>query len=269
MKPAVDQRRPQDDAIDLSLRTYLRHFVHDFLGLRGRLWRSLRTLLLEPGVLEQAALQPGELERHRLIHPARLYLLVNLLFFVLVPWFNTDIGTIWSMDGEALATLHPAYPALVEGQAAELGLDRATYMLLFDQRTGSSQGAFVVVMLPLFALLLWLMLRTRRRFFVEHLLLATTAFTVFLLLLMVLGVVGRLAIAIGGGSGAVGTAMAVALAVWTLALCLWLHRALRRYYRLARWSASLVAGPVFIAFLAPLFVYMHVLFWTAWLALAA
>lgn len=257
---------------DRSVLAFLRRFSGDFLRFDGRGLSSLRSLVLRPGLLESAVLDgaahgvTGE-DPLRPVHPVRLYLAVNLLFFLALPWLNTEYGTIWSMDAQALATLHPVYQNFQAEQAARLGLSQPQYDTWFDLQTLSAQGAFVALMIPISASWLWLFFHRRRRYFVDHLMLATSSFTVFLLWLIALGVFARIVIAIAGASSAAATTMALALLAWFAAQTLWFYGALRRFYDLSRGIALLLAVPVFVTFLSSFYVYMHVLFWSSWLTL--
>ncbi len=58
--------------------------VRDTLDIDGRALRTLRTLLLEPGVLTSDFLAG---RRRRYTPPFRMYLIISVLFFVCVAWF--------------------------------------------------------------------------------------------------------------------------------------------------------------------------------------
>ena len=91
---------------------FLKEAFKEFFGVDGRLWVSLKILLLKPGRLTTAYLQG---QRVRYIRPLRMYLIASILFFFLLSMidpvrqvdFGDDLATADSTItvGEYLETL--------------------------------------------------------------------------------------------------------------------------------------------------------------------
>ena len=101
---------------DQPLRTPVHRFVIDtlaeYLGLDGRLWPTLRLLIIRPGRLTQAYIRG---QRERYIRPLRIYLTASVLFFLVLSLADplgsirqlTDQGTI-SPDSTVIASQYRA-----------------------------------------------------------------------------------------------------------------------------------------------------------------
>jgi hypothetical protein len=153
----------------------------------GRLWGSLRALVLQPGVLT-ADWVAGR--RRRRLEPVVLFLLCNAVFFLLQPviGWNT-LTTDWEshLSGQlysewAREWFLPLMPREMEALEA--------YVVAFNAHASTHANGLVIVMAPLFALASWLLFVPQRREFSVHLVFALH-FVAFWLLWMTasLGVV--------------------------------------------------------------------------------
>lgn len=64
-----------------TLREFLHEFIGHYVALEGTLWRTLRSLLLQPGHLTREYLDG---RRRRYLPPLRLYLSASFIFFLVV-----------------------------------------------------------------------------------------------------------------------------------------------------------------------------------------
>ena len=249
-----------EETPDLSLARFARELSGNLLHWDGRLWSSLRELFLQPGQAAKGVVAGGE-DRER-IHPVRLYLVVNLLFFFVLPFLNNEQFTLMRNDLEILAQMVPAYGDVLAGEARRAGVTDADYRLELDAWIASHQGAFVAVMLPVLALLLWIFFGRRRRFAVEHLLLATSYYTVFLLSLLFVGFVGRVATALDD--------LRILLSAplpWFLWLGWWMWSGQRRFYDVGKLHSLVVLPVTYVGSLMAFMAYTQALFWAGILAL--
>lgn len=119
---------------DQPLRTPVHRFVvntlAEYLGLDGRLWPTLRLLIVRPGRLTQAYIRG---QRERYIRPLRIYLTASVLFFLVLSLADplgsirqlADQGTI-SPDSTVLASQYLAQlDSLVAVEVAEDSTQRA------------------------------------------------------------------------------------------------------------------------------------------------
>ena len=114
--------------------------LRELLDIDGRVARTLRALLTQPGVLTSAFLAG---QRRRYTSPVRLYLVISLLFFVLAAWL-AGRGVLLE-EGQTLET-----------DAAEQARLISNYL-----------PRLMFVLLPVFALLL--KAAFRRRLYFDHL----------------------------------------------------------------------------------------------------
>jgi hypothetical protein len=232
-------------------------------GTDRRLARTVRSLLLDAGDLPRRHLE-GE---NGLLHPIRTYLLINFVFFLLVPLVNTEQGTVWNITGPIVTEMPPdTTPLLMREQrrrAAEAnGPSEVVFQALFDERVRSLQGAFVFSMIPLLALVLYLCLFRVRPYLADHLLFATSLLTWYLLILLLFGLVVRLVMLAIPEGAEFGAAMRLISLFFVLAMVgIW--RAVRTFYGLGWFKACLLAPVAMAAFLAATMLYGKGLFFYA------
>ncbi len=246
---------------DLTFGRFVRGVTGSLFQVDSRLWRSIRALLLRPGTLSRSVLEHPD----SLVHPVRIYLVVNLVFFFVVPFLNTDIGTIWNTSAATFETIGP-YEGLIEQKLATSSLPESAARALYDVQVRSAQGAFVAVMIPLIGLPLFALLRGRRRFLAEHLLFATAACSVFLAALLAFGVPARLVQETSWSASGrtmitfILTTAAIVLSYFTW----WLYRGNRTFYGLSRYMSVVFVVLEWVFLQAAFFAYMHVLFWATY-----
>jgi len=227
--------------------------------LDGRFLRSLRALVFQPGQLSRDYLDG---RRRHWMSPMALFLLANVLYFVMpfgVTDFNLPLRN--QMDGQPHSALtrdwveariarrdaaaRSRWAALPEDRrpAAPAGYRLAEYSRDYDGRTGDVGKALIAVHIPFLALGLWAVFWRRRRYFAEHVVVATHLFTFMLLFVqLVLLPGGWLYVALGFPSGGE-LPPAVKLATGVI-LGLYVTLMLRRSYDAPWWLALLLPLPL-------------------------
>jgi hypothetical protein len=253
------------DRSDFRVRRYLGEAFASITEADSRVWRSFRALLFRPGLLS-AEYVAGR--RRPWIGPVQLFLLCNVVFFVVLEFMPVHVFTTRLSDH----LLHHPYSEWALAQEARAGVtfrelhadpaEFAVYARTFDAVTAGLAKSLIFVMIPGVAALLALLHIGRRRYFVEHLTLATHYFAVLLLgLLAVLLFLLLAAFAFDafgvattiGDDDSFSSMMLVVLAAW-------LVPAMRRFYR-QHWVWATLKFAVFIvAFVWILFGYRLLLF---------
>jgi hypothetical protein len=151
---------------DYSLGHFVQHAMHDFTHFDTKLFRSLRPLLTRPGWLTNEFLAG---RRTRFIRPLPMFILLNIAFFFVgsrMGFFNFDYAMyvenrplFFVVDGRALA----------ESRRTTLELEPDVFVARFNATSKQLKKSLIVVTVPLFAAVLALLFRGRRRYFVEHL----------------------------------------------------------------------------------------------------
>jgi hypothetical protein len=163
-------------------------FLHEFVGhhvaLEGKLWATLRKLLLTPGLL---TVEYFAGRKQRYINPLRLYLTVSLIVFAVGGVINPEIrvSTVDSDTGqlspslshdetmklarEGLAKLDfaPAWAKAHAGQFLDLTYEQQRERIARGFATYSPYAFFLLV--PVLALLLKLFYLNRGIYYGEHL----------------------------------------------------------------------------------------------------
>lgn len=129
-------------AASLSAGVTFLDVLDDVVQVNGALARAAVDLVLRPGVLTADYLA-GRRARHP--PPAKLYLVVNVVFFVAVQWFDpVPARDIADLVGPA------AYAAAQRGS----GLSPALFAAGAEQRMGDALATFLVLFVPAIAVML-------------------------------------------------------------------------------------------------------------------
>lgn len=278
--------RPQDRR--------LAHLLGETFGaltdFDGRLWRSLRALMLQPG---RIASDWFEGRRAAWISPVRLFLLANLIYFIAPVLTDLSLPLHNQVRGEAYRRLAPelcAAPATADrchGGQFHSGLTEPVFLRVlereraraaargrdfnpgefeqrYDARSESIGKMLVILHVPFVAAMLALVAWRRRRYYAEHFVVALGLVTFVLLLMqLVVNPLVWLYAAVHRAWGVLpGGGVASTIGQLTLVMVL-AHFALacRRCYR-SGWLPAVLQGVLaFVALgLASLFVYRPVQF---------
>ena len=217
-------------------RRVLRDALAELLNADSRVWRSFRSLFLEPGRLSEEYLAG---RRRPWLSPVQLFLICNVAFFILLEFLPAHVFTTRLSDH---FNSHP-YGTLILGVEARPGVTfRALmadqeafrrYATTFNAVTAGPAKSLVFIMIPGIALLLYGLNARRRSYFVEHLVFATHLFAV--LILMIVAAVGIAMLLARGmrlvGHPYTGSEDALFGIVLLGVFLVWLIPGLRRFYQ--------------------------------------
>ena len=160
---ACGERAPQPE--DESMVAFLRDQFHEVTSADGRLWRSVRALFV-PGKLTEEFFAG---RRGVYVRPVRLFLVLNILFFLWVGWFG---GKGFVGDAELYRSNWRFSEAMAEA-AAQAGVTGEAYDAAFSQRARVLAPTLIAVLIPAFTVVLALVLAPARRPLVRHAVFAT------------------------------------------------------------------------------------------------
>jgi hypothetical protein len=186
------------DERDLTLAGFARYALDAATNVDARLYRSLRWLVGRPGVLTREFVAG---RRQPYVGPLRLFLLANLVFFVLLQagWgtdvFTTDLiyhrtQPVYGPVAERLitdrvGTIRPPEPGMTFAERLELLTEeQAEFRARFNRAQPRYANSLVILMVPLLALALRLL--RRRTLFVRELVFSVHFLAVLLLFLKVI-----------------------------------------------------------------------------------
>jgi hypothetical protein len=255
------------DPADYSLRAHATDFVDQIASLDGRVARTAWTLVARPGALTADHLSG---RRARYLRPLQLFLLVNVLLFVVapkVPMFSYSLGNY--------LVHHPPSPTLVarlvERATPTDGKAREDFTAAFDARVEAQRKGLIILFVPAVALVLRALLARHAavagapRRYGEHL-----VFSLHVLAFVWLALAGAYAVATlaGRALGAVGRiAVLAAFLALLLTMPVYVFRAVRRVYGLSRpWSLA-VTAVLAATFMGLLLAYRALLFFTTYYTL--
>ena len=225
---------------DLSVANVFHEVVNDFLHLDNRILRTLRMLLTRPGELTRAYFEGG---RSKYTKPLTLFVLLNILFFIIQPHTGLLQYSFRSYLGTTSATLGYR-ERLVAAKLAASGEPQSLYAVRFDARLAEQKKSLLIFSVPVLAGIMKL-IYGRRRHYVEHLVFAVHTYAILLLTLgFGLGILLRYLIVAIHPLGSVGEALAHALGseaglgtVVFIVIASYSFLALRRAYRdSSRWA---------------------------------
>lgn len=87
--------------LNITVHDFFHEFIHETLHVDGRLFQSIRRLILSPGFLTREYLQG---RRARWISPIRLYLIFSVIFFALSAFTGFRVGLNDSASTERRST---------------------------------------------------------------------------------------------------------------------------------------------------------------------
>ncbi len=233
----------EDEDRRIPFRKLVSEAFGEVLSFDSRFFRSIRPLLLRPGFLTQEYMAG---RRVRYLPPFRFYLIVSVVFFAALALNQSRLIQVGASDLSAPviigirpdSTTTAALDTLTAGSESTTGAAPDTLAGLpgFLARTLAKASAdedrlnreirsalprLMFLLMPLFALMLWLLHIRTRRLYIEHLVFALHLHTFAFLLLAVALLAGRMiGPRVGGALQGLAFLMVVA----------YLFRAMRRVY---------------------------------------
>jgi hypothetical protein len=247
---------------DLSLRHYLGEWFENVSHLDSRILRSLRELVRHPGGLSASHFAG---RRVRYVTPVRLFVLLSIVYFLSSsiypnPAFTTPLAI--QLHGN---DFYPGFAARQVSQALlHKGWDYATLERSYDAKTAVLSKSILFVLIPVFALVFGALLFSKRRFFPEHLVVATHFWSFALLLIGVfipalLWLLAAAEPALGVAPGTL-TADAIPTLVIQLVFALYLFLMIRRVYGVSWWYGALASGAIAWSFFFMVWLFRLLLF---------
>jgi hypothetical protein len=252
------EKRSGED--DYSLRRFLAEALQAVTNVDGRIGRTFRALLFQPGQLS-AEHYTGV--RRPYLGPLQLFLVCNVLFFALHSFLPINIFST-TLGSHLFA--HPYGPLLLDLPATDghsfrtLAEDEEAFVSFaheFQRTTNAQAKTLVIILAPLLALLSFALYGRRRRFYAQHLVFSLHFYAMVMLFTSALGLADHLLGVIGGG---IDDDLSLLLVIGVFGV--YLAAATRRAFH-SQWIGVVVKVPVLVfGVLALLYLYRFVLFFT-------
>jgi Protein of unknown function (DUF3667) len=247
---------------DLSIRHYVTELLEIVTHLDSRILRATWELVRHPGGLSAYHFSG---RRIRYVTPLRLFVVLSVVYFLSAsiypnPAFTTPLAI--QLHGNDF------YPGFAARQVAlamqHKGWDYATLESSYDAKTAVLSKTMVFTLIPVFALLFEVLLIRKRRYFSEHVVVATHFWSFALLLIgvfvpLLLALLVLVASILGVTPGIL-TADAIPTVILQCSFAIYLFIMLRRVYAVSYWYGALVAGAIAWSFFFLVWLFRFLLF---------
>ncbi|NOZ61428.1 MAG: DUF3667 domain-containing protein [Calditrichaeota bacterium] len=258
----MKSEKPTDD---LSLKNFSKKFTAEIFHIDKRIFKTIAALFFKPGELAASYFSD---KRERFVQPLKLYFAINFVFFFLAPLLNTHQFQVFNFNLKSIVGGNQTYQKIIANQTHAANVSREIYEERFDAHLKYNQPAFVFLVVPIFALFLYLLNFKKRRFYAENFIFAAHFLSFFLLLLLSLislfHIFAFILKAIGTSQSTIGQILVLLV---ILIPVVYLFFALRKFYRNKIILAIVKAIFLFVSFLFVIGIYVQFLFFYTILAL--
>ncbi|MCG8462007.1 MAG: DUF3667 domain-containing protein [Holophagales bacterium] len=255
--PRCGERVVTDD--DKRFRRIAAEFFSAMTFADSTFWKTLRTLLLRPGLFSRHFMDG---RRKPYMRPLSVFLLANLIYFF-IPMMTTFHTTLQTQVTDS-SFLHSSIASrMVEAEIASRDISFEAYEETYNRKTKELSKLLLFIVVILYSLPLWLLHGARRTFYSENVVLSLELMS-FMILFAIQGqgLVLLLLRALGfqfHASEAFISAVAITLLLY------FLLRAEIHFYGTGRAKAWLLAALGVVCFAVTVYVYRAFLFFvTFW-----
>ena len=247
---------------DYSLAHYLQEIIAAVTLLESKALRSLWLVVSKPGFLSSEYFSG---RRIRYVKPLQLFVFLNVVYYFsitlfLATTFTTPLDTQLHMNN-----YYPGYAnARVERMRQKENISYPALQSKYDQRTNVLSKTLIFMLIPIFAILFYGLFFRKRKYLVEHVVVATHFWSFSLLLLGVLLPlatvllvrllkVAHLPAAYATDDGVVSSFLQICFAIYLFLM-------LRRCYGVTRWYGLLTAFMIAWSFFHIVWLHRYILF---------
>jgi hypothetical protein len=258
---------------DRSLWHYVQEAIELITHFDSKLLRSVGMLVSRPGFMSSEYLEG---RRVRYMSPLRLFVLVSVVYYVSQTALHSGaIATPPDLEFNTFTTplavqlhgndFYPSYAARqFERKMRDANLDYQSLEHKYDETTVVLSKTLVFSLVPVIALLFYGLLFTKRKYFFEHLVIATHFWSFALVLIGVL--LPAVVLPLTWLFGALGMSTAsvindsVVSYVLQVVIAVYIFLMLRRVYRSNAWYSGLIAVSVAWSFFFIVWLFRFLLF---------
>ncbi len=163
---------------DYSIKSFLKQSADVFFHFDSAVIRTLKLLFTDPGLV---SLEYLEGKRVRYTKPLKLFVLVNIIYFLILNYIGFDTVTNPLADHMNSLVYGGLATRMVNDKLAKSGMELGKYANIFYDSIYVHSKLLLVLMIPMFALVLKLVFIKRKRLYYEHLVFSSYFFTFALL----------------------------------------------------------------------------------------
>jgi hypothetical protein len=247
---------------DLSLRHYVKEIFTAVTLLESKVFRSVWFVVTRPGYLSNEYFRGC---RVRYMKPLQLFVFLNVVYYFSLTLFY---ATTFTTPLNTQLHMNNYYPGYASNRVQhKLKVEQVSYEALearYNQKTSVLSRTLVFLLIPIFALLFYALFFRKKKYLVEHTVVATHFWCFNLLLLGV--ILPVLTIALARLFKAVDlpvtyvTNDGVVSAILQVLFGVYLFLMLRRCYRVTWWYGTLTASVIAWSFFHIVWLYRFFLF---------
>jgi hypothetical protein len=170
---------------DYSIRPFLEEAFEEFAHFDGKLLRTVKTLVRRPGELARAYFHGG---RSRYTKPLTLFVMINLVFFVVQP-HTALLGYGYSNYVQASRASSVTHRAMIRARLARTHESESSYAGRFNTVLQDQKKSVLLFSVPFLALGMLILFAGSGRTYAEHLVFSVHLYTFLLLVFLAMLVV--------------------------------------------------------------------------------
>jgi len=247
---------------DFSIRHFLSEAVEPFTHFDSKILRTAWRLVAHPGALSADYLDG---RRIRYVNPLRLFLLFSILYY-----FSNSIFPYNAFTTTLATQLHQNdyYHSFAADQVAVamhgMGIEYPAFEHAYNEKTAILSKTLLFTLIPVIALLLYGFLFRKKRYYSEHLVVATHFWSFALIVIGVFIPALMLVLVWMGAAFGVPASVVMSDSVPTLIIqamfALYLFVMLLRVYRVSLWYSGLLAAAIAWSFFQIVWLFRFLLF---------
>jgi hypothetical protein len=247
---------------DYSVRRFLKEIGVTITLLESRVFRSVWLVASKPGYLSTEYFRG---RRVRYMKPLQLFVFLNVVYYFSLTLFSATTFTTPLATHLHMNDYYPGYASLrVNHKLQREQISYETLETRYNKKTSVLSKTLIFLLIPIFALLFYALFFKKRKYFVEHVVVATHFWSFNLILLgVILPLVSVLLIRLSKAlnvsaeyvtnDGIASTALQICLAVYLFVM-------LRRSYAASRWYCAVTAVTIAWSFFHIVWLYRFLLF---------
>jgi len=249
---------------DFTLRHYFDVAINFVTHFDTKGYRTLWLIVSKPGYLSTEYLRGS---RVRYLKPFLLFAALNVIYFLSATVFYASTFTTPLALQLRMNDYYPAYAqAQVDRKMVSENISYEALEAKYNERANVLSKTLIFLLIPLFAALFYALFFRKRKYFVEHVVVATHFWSFNLVLLGILLPVVALPVAFAFGEASVSAMYATHDGLLSLLLqgcfAVYLFLMLRRAYGASRWYSAVVSLAIAWSMFHILWLYRFILFVT-------
>lgn len=247
---------------DYSLRHYLKEIVTAVTLLESKVLRSVWFVLSKPGHLTSEYFRGC---RVRYMKPLQLFVFLNVVYYFSLTLFYATTFTTPLATQLHMNNYYPYYASTrVEQKLQEERISYKELEAKYDKRTSVLSRTLIFLLIPIFTILFYALFFKKKKYLVEHTIVATHFWSFNLLLLGVILPVATVVLVRSFKAlnipAAYVTNDAISSSVLQVCFGVYLFMMLRRCYGISKWYGALTASVIAWSFFHIVWLYRFFLF---------